>query len=355
MTTDKGRAIGNGHVRQAARSGDERLDYLYLLGGFLLLIVGGNFLVQGAVGLARRLGISPLLVGLVIVGFGTSSPEMVASLTAALQGVPGIAIGSVIGSNIANVFLIIGIGALIAPMVCDPRALRRDGAMLVGSAVALAAVVLDGGPLGLATGIAFLAVLFAYILHSYRSEQRASRRQRAREEQEAGELARAATMSAATPQTRPTALPLTLLALFAGLAGVIFGADLLVGSAARLARTFGISDTVIGLTVVAIGTSLPELVTAVIAGRRGHGDVALGNVIGSNIFNVLGILGTTAVVTPIPIPPEIAGFDLWVMLAATSLLLVFAATHRRISRPEGSLLLACYLAYYLAIFLLPTG
>ena len=338
-----------------SRGVGERVDYLYLVGGFLLLIVGGNVLVQGAVGLARRLGISPLLVGLVIVGFGTSMPELVASLTAALQGSPAIAIGSIVGSNIANVFLIIGIGALICPIACDREALRRDGAMLVGSALALAAVVLNGEAIGRVVGIAFLLVLFAYILHSYRSDRRSQRRKAELKEETALLATEAAPADVAGTKPRILPLPLQLLGLAAGIAGVVFGADLLVRGAVAVARGLAISEAIIGVTVVAVGTSLPELVTTVIAGRRGHGEVALGNVIGSNVFNILGILGTTAAVTPIPIPEEIARLDLWVMLAATVLLLLFGWMGRSINRIEGALLLSAYVGYYLAIFLLPSA
>lgn len=331
------------------------MDYLYLLGGFLLLIVGGNLLVQGAVGLARRLGVSPLLVGLVIVGFGTSMPELVASLTAALQDSPGIAIGSIVGSNIANVFLIIGVGALICPIACDRATLRRDGAMLVGSAVALAAVVLHGDPVGRGVGIAFLLVLFGYIVHSYRSERRTHRLKAELKEETALLATEAAPPDVAGTKPRILPLPLQLAGLVAGIAGVVLGADLLVRGAVAIARSLAVSEAVIGVTVVALGTSLPELVTTVIAGRRGHGEVALGNVIGSNVFNILGILGTTAVVVPVPIPLEILRLDLWVMLAATAMLLLLGWFGRSINRAEGALLLAAYVGYYLAIFLLPAG
>jgi len=324
------------------------VDYLYLAGGLLLLIAGGNLLVNGAIGLARRLGVSPLLIGLVIVGFGTSTPELVASLTAALQGSPAIAVGSVVGSNIANVSLIIGVGALLAPILCDTRALRRDGSALIAASLAFAAVVLSGEPAGRIVGLAFLIALLAYALASYAGERRDARARRA-QRQQAEELISAATLQPEPDHRPPQPLALAVIAFLAGLGGVLFGADLLVGSAVALARGLGLSEAVVGVTIVAVGTSLPELATTVIAAARGHGEVALGNVIGSNIFNILGVLGTSAVVAPLPIPPEIARLDLWVMLAGSVLLIVFAATGRRIGRWEGMALLAGYGGYYVAL------
>jgi cation:H+ antiporter len=324
------------------------LDYLYLAGGLLLLVAGGNLLVNGAIGLARRLGVSPLLIGLVIVGFGTSTPELVASLTAALQGAPAIAVGSVVGSNIANVYLIVGIGALLTPIVCNARSLRRDGSVLIASSIAFAAVVLGGDPPGLLIGLAFLTALAAYVFASYAGERGDARNRRA-QRQAAEELISAATLQP-EPDHRPAQpLPLAAISLLAGLGGVLLGADLLVGSAVALARSLSLSEAVVGVTVVAVGTSLPELATTMIAASRGHSEVALGNVIGSNIFNVLGVLGASATVAPLPIPPEIAHLDLWVMLAGSALLIVFAATGRRIGRGEGVILLSGYVAYYVAL------
>jgi len=325
------------------------LDILQLVGGFLLLIAGGNLLVSGAIGLARRLGISPLLVGLVIVGFGTSTPELVSSVTAALRGSPGIAIGGVVGSNIANVFLIVGIGALLAP-IRTPSGLGWNGVVLLGSALAFAAVVLGGGPLGRLLGLCFLVVLAGYVLSSYAGERRDARH-RAIQRREAEELIGAATLQ---PEQNHRAAPspppvLAALSFLAGVAGVLIGADLMVVGAVALAQHLGLSEAAIGVTVVAIGNTLPEMTTTVVAAHRGHGDVALGNVIGSNIFNILGVLGVTAVVMPMAIPPEIARLDLWVMLAGSVLLLLFAGTGRRISRAEGLTLLAGYIAYWTAV------
>ncbi|WP_119677871.1 calcium/sodium antiporter [Indioceanicola profundi] len=310
--------------------------FISLLGGFLLLLLGGDLLVRGAVGVAKRFNVSPLLIGLTLVGFGTSTPELVTSLQAAAINSPGIAVGNVVGSNIANILLILGAAALIRPIAVDPAALRRDGGMLVIATAACAVAVL-AGTLSRPAGGIFVAALIAYIVFTYMRERR---------QPDASAELHAHEAEAVTP---PTNLPLAIGLTVAGLAMTIFGARLLVDGAVELARGFGISETIIGLTIVAVGTSLPELITSTMAAWRRQGDVALGNVIGSNIYNVLGILGITALVLPVPIPPEIARFDLWVMIAVTALLLLFAFTGRRLSRIEGAVLAGGYAAYLVAL------
>lgn len=302
------------------------MTYLLLATGFALLILGGDVLVRGAVSLAQRLGVSPLLVGLTIVGFGTSTPELVTSLDAALSGAPGIAVGNVIGSNIANILLILGVAALLAPVAVDRGAFRRDGGVVALASLVALGVVLSGSVSRL-IGVALLVGLVSYVVMAYRLERRA---------------VTANAQVATTPRggyAGPAAL--TLL----GIAVTIAGARLLVASATTLAQAWGVSDTLIGLTIVAVGTSLPELVTAVVAAARRQGDIAFGNVVGSNIYNILGILGITALVRPVPIPAEIAGFDIWVMLAATAALALVAITGWRVNRAEGLALLASYAAY----------
>lgn len=310
-----------------------------LLLGFVLLVVGGESLVRGAVATATRLGVSPLFIGIVLVGFGTSTPELVTSLQAALAGSPGIAVGNVVGSNIANILLILGIGALLLPMACHPGAFYRDGTVLVLSAAALGAVVLMG-VLDLWTGLAFVAGLLAYVAFTYFKESDSP--------DEAAQMHEAEAALQLTEEPMP--LWLALLIALVGIALTIFGARLLVAGAIELATAMGVSQTIIGLTVVAVGTSLPELVTAVIAALKKEADVAFGNIVGSNIYNTLGILGITAAVQPLDVPREIAEFDIWVMLVATVLLLFFATSGWRVSRREGAVLLALYVAYvgYLA-------
>lgn len=307
--------------------------WLQVIGGFALLLVGGEGLVRGAVGVARRLGVSPLVIGLTLVGFGTSTPELVTSIEAALAGSPGIAVGNVVGSNIANILLILGVAAVIGPIACDPAAFRRDGAVLAGSAVVGGALIL-WGEVGRIAGAGLIALLVVYTVATLVRERRRPDAAGAVYEQEA-----------AFVDGARASLWVSLGLAVAGIAGTILGARLLVDGATTVARTLGVAEEIIGLTLVAVGTSLPELATAVMAALRRQADVAFGNVVGSNIYNILFILGATALVEPLAVPARIAGADLWVMLGATALLAVFAVTDRRIVRWEGAVFLALYVGY----------
>ncbi|WP_371055332.1 calcium/sodium antiporter [Rhodosalinus sp. K401] len=299
------------------------MTWLLLASGLVLLLAGGEALVRGAVLAATRLGVSPLVIGLTLVGFGTSTPELVASLQAAAAGAPGLALGNVVGSNIANVLLILGLAAVIAPVAVSRGAFLRDGAAVVGASLALAALALHG-TVGRLAGAALLVALALYTLNTLRSERTGWQEVATEEDTPQGRLWRG----------------LGLAAL--GIAGVVVGAEFLVRSALVLARGFGVSETVIGLTLVAVGTSLPELATSVVAALRRQSALALGNVLGSNLFNILGIAGVTAMVTPLPVPPEIAGRDVWVMLAAALALAAAGVTGWRIDRREGAAFLAAY-------------
>jgi cation:H+ antiporter len=311
--------------------------YLQLVASLGLLLVGGELLVRGAVAIARRLGTSELMIGLTLVGFGTSTPELVTSLDAALVGAPGIAVGNVVGSNIANILLILGVGALIMPMHTTREAFRRDGPVLLGASVLLVgACVLEVIPR--AVGALFLGLLLAYTCYTYWTERAATNASAAMHAAEADALGRV-----------PVGLGTALASALGGLAGVLIGASLLVEAAIGIAQTWGVSDAVIGLTIVAVGTSLPELATTVVAALRRQADVAFGNIVGSNIFNILGIVGTTALITPLAVPPSIAGLDVWVMLAAAIVGSGFAMSGWRVNRLEGGLLLLAYLAYLLLV------
>jgi cation:H+ antiporter len=296
--------------------------------GLVLLYVGGELLVRGSVAVAAALGMSPLLIGITLVGFGTSTPELVTSIDAALRGLPGIAVGNVVGSNIANILLILGLGAVIAPIAFTQRALSRDVFVVALSGIAVLALAAVG-EVGRVAGIALVLALAAYLALAQAQERTP------------GRTAAAATVAAATV-VNPW---LSLLVAVVGIAIVVAGAHLLVDGAVDLAAFFGVSDTVVGLTVVAVGTSLPELATTVTAALRRQGDVALGNILGSCIFNVFGILGVTAIVQPLIVPEVIFRFDAWVLLATTLLLVVFAVTGRRLSRTEGIVFVAAYAAY----------
>ena len=301
--------------------------------GLLMLLVGGELLVRGAVASATALGVSPLLIGLTLVGFGTSTPELVTSVIAALNGSPGIAVGNVVGSNTANILFILGLSAVIYPLAVNPKGFRRDTMMLSAAALACLGVVL-AGRMGMLMGLAFLASLLAYVVFVYLQEKRAP-----------DEAALVAEHRAQDAGGGPRQLALSLAMAVGGIAITIFGARFLVDGAISLAKGLGVSDTIIGLTIVAVGTSMPELVTSVMAALRKHSDVAYGNIVGSNIFNVLFILGTTSIIQPIDIPPQIASFDIWVMLGATGLLVYFARTEATLQRWEGWVFLCAYAAY----------
>ncbi len=302
--------------------------------GFALLLGGGELLVRGAVGLARGLGVSPLVIGLTVVAFGTSAPELVVSLQAALGGHPDIVLGNVVGSNIANILLVVGAAAALGAIRVGPGLLRRDGVVLAAATAGFAGACLLGG-LGFAVGAAMLAALAGYTVWSFH----AARRRGPGADSAAGEELESA------PRNAWAALALTA----AGIAGVLLGARLLVESAVEIARAAGLSEAVIGLTLIAFGTSLPELATAAMAALRGHAAIAVGNALGSNLFNMLGIAGATALVAPVPVPPEIAGRDLWVMLAVTALLLLAMRGERKISRAEGAAAIAAYALYIAAV------
>ena len=308
------------------------MTILLLLTGLTLLAIGGDVLVRGAVAVADRLGVSPLLAGLTIVGFGTSTPELVTSLFAAFDGAPGIAVGNVVGSNIANILLILGVSALILPLAIQRAAFMRDGGALWFAALACTAVVLIG-TLDRVVGLVLVALLVGYIVFAYRSERRPNDAEGLRHESEAA--------SVSSGMNLKLALGLSV----AGIAATVFGARLLVDAASDIARDFGVTETVIGLTVVAVGTSLPELVACVIAALRRQADVAIGNVVGSNIYNIFGILGVTALVHPIDIPAEIAAFDIWVLLGTTALLIAFLRTGWTLKRWEGGVFVVLYSAY----------
>ena len=309
------------------------MTLIFLLLGLVLLVAGGELLVRGAVQIAQKFRISPLLIGLTLVGFGTSTPELVTSLQAAFAGSPGIAVGNVVGSNIANILLILGITALIFPVVVAKDTFRRDGVVLVIATVMCLGAVLYGH-LTPILGAAFVASLAGYILFAFRQERQSN-------------AAADAASGTVTEVPKPSAglIALDLFLVVAGLALTILGARFLVSSAIDVARDLHVSETIIGLTIVAVGTSLPELVTSVMAALRKHSDIAFGNIVGSNIYNMFGILGVTAIIKPIDVPPQIASLDIWVMIAATLLLVVSAASRWRIGRVEGGVMLAAYVGY----------
>ena len=275
--------------------------------------------------------------------FGTSAPEMIASLRAAYLGAPGIAVGNVMGSNIANILLILGVAALITPLSADKKGFKRDATALTVSALFFMVAIL----MGEATrtwGIIAITMLVAYIVVAYRTGKSFG---------DEGVITTEARF-AERHLKLDLAVMMDLGIVIAGFLILGFGGDLLVRSSVNLAREWGLSETFIGLTIVALGTSAPELVVSILAALKRQTDVALGNIIGSNLFNVLAVLGVTSVTFSVPIAGGLAGFDIWVMLAATALLVWVAWSDYKITRREGMVLLACYAAYIglkLALFL----
>ncbi|MBU3031784.1 calcium/sodium antiporter [Paracoccus sp. XHP0099] len=304
------------------------VDVLLVVSGLGLLVLGGDLLVRGAVNLALRLGLTPLVVGLTVVAFGTSAPELIVSLSAALKGATDIAMGNVVGSNTANVLVILSAAALVAPIVTRGHDLRESWVMMIGASLLLILLAFLG-PIGRLQGLLLLAVL-GMVLWRQLSQGAVQA------DAGAAELEGAA-LGAHWWQI--------LLWLGGGLVGLPIGANLLVNGATDIARHFQISEAVIGLTLVAVGTSLPEMAASVASALRGRSDMALGNVVGSNLFNILAILGLTSLVMPLPIPPQMLHLDLWVMLGSSLLLAPFLFLGLTISRLAGGALLAIYAAY----------
>ncbi|MCR9109977.1 calcium/sodium antiporter [Marivita sp. XM-24bin2] len=304
-----------------------------VLVGLVILLLAGDALVKGAVNLSLRIGIPALIVSLTVVAFGTSAPELLISIKAAMENVPGIALGNVVGSNTANILLVLGVPALLAVMHTSECNTRKSYVIMLAASVLFIGLAFRG-VFDWIAGIVLLVVLAAILGDSMR-EALAHRRagQEVEDEEE--------------PEGADPNMPWwkILLYLALGLVGLPIGADLLVDSSVEIATLFGVSDTVIGLTLVALGTSLPELATTVMAALRRQADVALGNVIGSNMFNLLAIIGVASLIAPIPVDPEFLRFDLWVMLGASLLIFPLVFLAKDLTRIWGVVLSALYLGY----------
>ncbi len=307
------------------------LQFVILAAGVAILGFGADLFVRGASSLALRLGISQLVVGLIIVGFGTSTPELAVNLKAALSGSTDIAVGNVVGSNIANVGIILGLAAWVAPLAVHLRMVRVELPLLIAISFALWGLAWYGGVIGRIDGAVMFAVFIAFVLFLLRSS-----RSEPKDVQE--EFAE---------ESEPRrSLPVTIGMIVIGLAMLMGGANLCVDAAVALARMLGMSELLIGLTIIAVGTSLPELASSVAAAYRGNADIAIGNVIGSCIYNILFILGLTAIVHPLPADGEtLLWFDLPVMVAFALVLVPMVLMGMRITRANGVLLVACYVAY----------
>lgn len=321
------------------------IDYVSLVGGLVVLIVAGDVLVRGSVSVAERLGIPTLVIGLTIVAFGTSAPELVISLGAALDGLSGIAIGNVVGSNIANVLVVLGLPALFAATACDENGAVRNSVFMVAVTAIFIGMAFHS-PLSRIDGTILLMLLALFLWESVR----ATRKHRARNVGAAAVADGDEDLPFDEVEGVPDNIGLAILFIVLGLIGLPLGAHFTIEGASALARDWGVSDAVIGLTVVALGTSLPELMTSLMAAIRGHAAVALGNVIGSNIFNLVAIMGITSMVVPLQVPPEILRLDLWAMLACALLVLAFAAFKVTIRWPSGIILCALYALYIFVVF-----
>ena len=314
---------------------------LTFIAGLVLLVLGAELLVRGAARLAMGLGISPLVVGLTVVAFGTSSPELAVSLQGALDGKPDLALGNVVGSNIFNILFVLGASALAAPLIVDRQLVRREIPFMIGISLLFWALALDG-TISTLDGAVFVALLIVYTVGLVVI----SRRQ--------PELAPSPELPPDDDHGLLRLRSVQLALIVAGLLLLVLGSRWLVSSAVEFARMIGVSELVIGLTIVAAGTSLPEAATSVMAALRGERDIAAGNIIGSCIFNILAVLGVTAVVAPagLAVAPSLLAFDIEVMVAASIACLPIVFTRHLIARWEGGLFLAYYMAYtaYLILY-----
>lgn len=316
--------------------------WLYLTAGLVVLVTGAELMVRGATRLALRFGISPLVIGLTVVAFGTSSPELAVSVQSGLAGQADIAVGNVVGSNIFNVLAVLGLAALIAPLVVQQQLVRFEVPLVIGISV-LTLVMAQDGRLGALDGLLLLAGLVAYTVLVIQQSRREAASVKAEYAQEFGRAASGGM----------SRLPVQIAFVLGGLGLLVLGATWMVDSAVAIARALEISEAVIGLTIVAAGTSFPELATSVVAAMRGERDIAVGNVIGSSVFNLLGILGIAALVTPggLSVAPALVHFDIPVMIAVSFACLPIFATGHRIARWEGLMFLGYY-GIYLAYLIL---
>lgn len=311
---------------------------LWLTGGFAVLILGGELLVRGATALAAAWGVAPLLIGLTVVAFGTSAPELAVTIQSSLAGETSLALGNVVGSNICNVLFVLGMSAVLAPLAVSAQLVRRDVPIMILASLALFVLGLDAD-LGRLDGLLLVAALTGYTLWSVRQGRRETRAVRREFEAQAS----------AVKDVAKTAGKLTgYFALIAvGLALLVLGANAVVDSAVTIARRLGVAELIVGLTIVAVGTSLPEVVTSIVAAIRGARDIAVGNAIGSNIMNLLGVLGISALASPSPllVPETALWFDIPVMIVVAGATLPIFFTGHRIARWEGAIFLGYYVAY----------
>ena len=308
--------------------------FFNIFAGFVLLFIGGESLVRGAVKIARDLKISPLIIGVTVVAYGTSSPELLITLQSVLKGFHEIALGNVIGSNIANILLVLGIAAVIYPIKVSKALVRFDLRYVFIASFALLFFVLSGS-IGRIEGIIFIFILIVYTISTIKKHGR----------EEVSEMENNPAEIEEQFFFLKVTFPVAIMLVVLGISYLSFGAHILVQGASNLARQFDISESVIAVTIVAIGGSAPELFTSVVAAMRKHSDLAIGNVIGSNLFNILGVLGISGLIRPISVVSTFSGFDIWVMVSAVILLYYFVRKKFVLSRLAGFIFLFFYALY----------
>ena len=309
------------------------MDILLLLGGLVLLVAAGEILVRGAAGLALKANISPMMVGLTVVSIGTSAPELFASVRAALEGNPGLAIGNVIGSNIANISLVLGITALINPVGVSKGLLKFDTPLMVLASIIFIFFAWDL-ELSFTEGVILIGLLFAFI-GSLIFRSRKEKKQQDALESDVEDLV----------EYQSKGYTFLLVLIVGGCIGLYFGSEWFIAGARNIAFSLGVSDYIIGVTVVAFGTSVPELVASAIAALRNQADLSIGNLIGSNIFNILSVIGITSMVSPLPVDAAILEMDVWWMLGIALLIIPIMRSRYLVTRWQGALLILVYLGY----------
>lgn len=310
-----------------------------LVFGLLFLIFGGELLVRGASKLALILDISPLVIGVTIVAFGTSAPELLISLTSALSGSSDLAMGNVIGSNICNLSLVLGFTALMAPVSVNPNSIRIDWPVTMAASVLLY-ILAQSGTIELWNGLLFIAILLMYLIFLIRSSRKETKSMQGDKD-------------LVVEEGQKVSIWKHVALIIVGGLGLYFGSEWFVGGAKILAESLGVSERVIGLSVLALGTSLPELVTAIVASYKKETDIAIGNLLGSNVFNILMILGITSIITPVNVSQLLIDFDMLWMLGITALIWPFMVTEKTLARWEGAVLLLIYLVYAYVAFINP--
>lgn len=310
------------------------IDFLMIAGGLIFLYLGGEGLLKGSISLALKFGLSKFIVSAIIIGFGTSLPELTVSVGAALKGSSDIALGNIVGSNIANIILILSIGILIFPLAMKGNAVKRDALVMVGASVLLCVMAVTG-TLTFILGAILFSALIAYVGVSYVMDKKQSSSSSATQAITTGE------------ETKKILSPLLMFVYIVfGLLFLVIGAKLMVDGAIALARDFAIPEAIIGLTVVAVGTSLPELAATLVSAIKKQGDMIIGNILGSNIFNILGILGITAMIKPISVDAHMLNFDIWFMLGVAIFLAALLWVKRPLlGRVTGSVMLLVYVGY----------